>query len=332
MSAEFVSGFVVINSELGNRPSWHMQDNQIPEPVNIPDAMRIAGIADVNATSMPVFVQKPDGTFVPAPAFTGIVNSGDDTVFTIAGDKRKVFQYADNFMPIHHDLASIGLDKSVIAGNLLRNKGIATLTLDFTNALTSDTLPDGTKMGAYLNLIDSQDGSYSLSYLWSMVRIVCCNTAGSADRSAIRAYRMKHCATLPERRDEASKLVTGMNKYADAVIATARKLIDIKVTDDEAMDIIAKLIPIKDEQSRGATIAKSQRYDVWGVYTNAGNQHPDQEPIHGNMWGLYNAASFVGDHLARFNNSKNGTSAENKFVANVVKGDTLGNQFLSLVR
>ncbi len=49
------------------------------------------------------------------------------------------------------------------------------------------------------------------------------------------------------------------------------------------------------------------------------------------MLGLVNAASFVSDHLGRFNNSKNGSAAENKFINNVVKGNTLAAELMSLI-
>lgn len=171
----------------------------------------------------------------------------------------------------------------------------------------------------YLVFTNSHDGNRSVEILFTPIRIVCQNTLNAAIRSAENFVRFRHTANVHKQIATGSEILGISKEKSKLTEALYNQLANIKVTDKEVMDYIAKVqltgseydatMQASNENLMKVFIRDSQTFydsklsmrklntlcETFDYYSNG----IGQKEIAGTAWGMYNA---ITGHISNCSN------------------------------
>lgn len=163
------------------------------------------------------------------------------------------------------------------------------------------------KVGGYLLLSTSADGSLATEARLTSIRVVCRNTLAMARGDGKAAIRVTHRSTFDA---DAVKRDMGLNTAAwDSFRHSLTRLANKPVVEQQAEEIVAGLFAAQDSQT-----ARDKARDSagWGkvltLFTGAA-KGSELDGVQGTAYGLLNAVTEYADHHVR------AQSAENRFVS-----------------
>jgi len=190
-------------------------------------------------------------------------------------------------------------------------------------------LPDnvviaGDETAQYVAIVNSYDASYSLTVVFTPIRIVCQNTLNMALSRAKRIFRVRHLGRMEIAIQDVRTALGMTHKYVDALSAYATEMSKKKLTKRQADRFVEILVPVPDEVMRvkakdgekdateEARLANKRAIDnalklrekireIEGTTDHLANHR-------GTGWGWLQAVSTYMDH------EKNYRSAESKFM------------------
>lgn len=179
----------------------------------------------------------------PVPGAFFNVRSTDDKVLGIVGKDYKPVQNLEAF-EFFDLLVDSGDAKYDTAGSLSGGKRIW-----LTAQVGEDFQVAGQDLHrVYVALLNSHDGSKSLSMITTLVRIVCANTETMAIRGAKTSWTMTHRQTLQGKVAEARDALQLTHKYRDAFDEEMKRMLDIEVTNDKFREIVKDILPKQKRQ------------------------------------------------------------------------------------
>lgn len=162
--------------------------------------------------------------------------------------------------------------------------------------LPQDLLVGGVDpINLFLGVMNSHDGTGSLTAIVSPVRIVCANTERAAIRSAQQTWKIRHTSGALNAIEEARKSLNLTWKFAEAFETEAERMIQETLTVGQFERIVAGLFDApKDDEGTRAKNTRIERMDVMrGLFVDA----ETQRSIAGTRWAGYNAVTEWADHF-----------------------------------
>lgn len=231
-----------------------------------------------------------------AVARTNPFDQGTD-VLGVVGERYKVvqneelFSFADNML----DGGRWETAGSIKNGTVV----FGSLALDRETVLDPSGVSDVVK--SYLLVHTSHDGSLAVQASVTPVRVVCQNTLNMALAGAKQTYKVRHTQTVTGKVAAAREALGLAHKYLDAFDAEAKELFEASITDAQFFDIITKVYPKPEQDTKGALTKWENKVDTLNdIYTG-----DTTNMVKGTAWGAYNALT---ERLDWFRNPRNGNA------------------------
>lgn len=138
------------------------------------------------------------------------------------------------------------------------------LVLDRTSAV------DGDKIKNYILVSTSHDGSGSLTFATTPVRVVCQNTLSLALGQAKQVYKVRHTKSAQDRMKQARVALGVASEYLDAWDLAMQALVSEKVTKGKFFEIVDGLFPEPEKDVKGSKAKWERKREGIATLWNAG--------------------------------------------------------------
>lgn len=233
--------------------------------------------------------------FYDAPNFQAIVRpmpDGTTKVLHIPGNRYTIVQN-DAAFAVVDPLRDLGA--SVIGAADFHGGGSSMIALSMPQEVTVRAVSgadDITRMN--LIIVNPHDGSGSVSYALTPMRLACTNALPAAFSHAQRTWRVRHTNSAHARVAAAQEAVMKAAGYAESFAETAQAMADKRMTDTEFRRIVERMWSVDDDDERAsATRKRNQRQDVLDLYQAS----ETLDGVRGTLWGGYNAVTEYLDHM-----------------------------------
>lgn len=242
----------------------------------------------------------------PCPNAYATYRTDENVPLGIVKEKYEVVQNMDAFTFFND---AIGEDKALwqTAGCLGYGERI------FVSAkLPIKTSVNGDPIDNYLVFSNSHDGSTSINIMFTPIRVFCTNMLNGALKSADSFIRLRHTKSVKEKLEFGAKVLASAIEYAQSAEQLYNSISAIKMTEDNALEFIVKLI-LSDEEYyklinhdakngfRKILYRDYRTIEVTEISTKKINQICNmfdyynngiaQEDIKGTAWGVYNGVT-----------------------------------------
>ena len=273
MSANVESLVYVSNEENGRFVPWHGLGTPVEEAPTSTEALRLAGL-DWKVESKDLYT---DGTLVEG--YKANVRSTDGKVLGVTGSRYQITQNSEAF-----DFTDSLIDGEVryeTAGSLNGGKRIFLLARLPQNEILGDVVIP------YVCFTNSFDGSHPIQVCLTPTRVVCNNTLNLALANTPRKWSTRHTGDLKSKLSQAKKTLNIAQKYMEELSETAEKLADVKVSEDEVMNVLNDVFPYnEDDSDRKKRNAEDQKNSfITCLFA------PDLAKFKGTGWQVVQAAS-----------------------------------------
>lgn len=284
---------------------WHGIGKVISEEVTSADALRLAGL-DWSVIQTPVFTENG----IQIPGYYANVRETDKKVLGIVSNRYKIVQNVEAF-EFTDNLLGEGV-KYETAGSLASGKRVWLLAKMETAKIT------GEDFTPYLVFTNTHDGTGAIKVALVNTRVVCQNTLNLALNNAKRTWTCIHKGDIQSKLHEAEMTLFNAKVYQDAYALEIEDLKLARISDDDVTEMIAEIIPIKEDDKSEIRVRRlqEQRAELRYRYEEA----PDLQGVEKSMYRFVNAVSDFATHRVPDRNTKNYN--ENLFM-NVVDGEKL---------
>lgn len=187
------------------------------------------------------------------------------------------------------------------------NKVFGSIAFERETILDPSGVSDKVKTFALVHT--SHDGSGSLGYGLTPVRVVCKNTLNVALSGISQGGKIRHTQSATERMHSAAEMFRHANAYFDAFDAEAKALFAKPVTDKQYANLLGRMFSKPEDNTKGAMTKYDRKVETymeaWKGTPNAG--------IRGTAWGAFNALTEANQWGRNIQNTENGT--ENFYAA-----------------
>tara|TARA_R100000152_G_C6759827_1_gene183816 strand:- start:363 stop:1379 length:1017 start_codon:yes stop_codon:yes gene_type:complete len=278
---------------------WHGLGRYVgDDALTAEDAIVAAGL-DWEVGCQPVFAEyDKDGSHIEVPDSYAVIRDTDRKVLGVVGKNYTPIQNTQCFEFMDEITGPERLVRYHTAGSLHGGKKVWLLA-ELTN-LTFAPVPND-EVQPYLALIDSKDGSMSLTAFFTGVRIVCQNTANFALSKADKnkMVKIRHTQSAMVKMGEAQRVlglaVEQAQSYGDVMTSLARKQFTQAKWYDFLDNLVGELsIPGEGEPTRGYTRLLNRREKLTELFESGiGTDIPG---VRGTAWGAYNAITEFTTH------------------------------------
>ncbi len=168
---------------------------------------------------------------------------------------------------------------------------------------------DKDKIGKYVVLTNTHDGTGSVHVFITPYRFVCSNALAGLIRSAKydgEIYSIRHTHALHDRAKQAIKTLESVNETYKALAETWTKMAEFELPPEKIEDYFGTLFPDKEgkkSKNKGQEIRDDLKH-----YLTAGRGH--ELGLEKTLWGTYNA---VTEYLSHNMSSRKGSTEEKHF-------------------
>ena len=170
----------------------------------------------------------------------------------------------------------------------------------------------GDEVDPYLCFTNTHDGTGAIRVCMTPVRVVCNNTLNFALKNAKRHWSARHTGSIQAKLAEARSTLGLAQKYMEALVEEAERLVELTIADSEIEAIFDKLY--KQEE---ATKQQERRFGEMKDDFFARLNAPDVKPFRGTRYGAMMAMTDFADHREPARRTSN--YAENQF-ARIING------------
>ncbi len=281
---------------------WMKLGKIVDKPLTAAEAAKLGGIDFTVSEQAVYFMKKEPGS---PPKFTevkerkAIVRDDTGDWLSIVSKPYPVLQYGEAF-----DFLD-GVSPEFVAAGSLRHGKQAFMVVKAPS--TANITPfDGDEHELFATLRTSHDCSRAVEVMVMPLRNRCMNqlTLASFRKDVKHRWVITHTGDVKGKLAAAADTMGRLDLYAKAFVANAQRLLEIKVTDDNAHQILKRVLP--DRPRRDEVIEK---------ITTAWHTRTETVGYDGTGWGLVNAVSEY------FEWDRAGGSAESRFLA-AMQGQT----------
>lgn len=273
---------------------WHGLGVSVDKALTSKEALEAAGL-NWRVISKPIYTKEG----IEIPGYIANTRDSDNSVLGIVSDKYSIVQNEDAFAFTD---ALLDMEaRYVTAGSLKNGRSVWLLAeLPRTKIL-------GDEVDQFLVFSNTHDGSGAVKVACTPIRVCCQNTLNLALSTARRNWTCKHMGNIDNKLWEATHTLQLANKYMEELRINAEKLAEVKISQDEVMQIVSDMFATPEGASERivSNAAKAKQEFMVAYYM------PDIEQFRGTAWGLTNAAADWVAHAAPQRNTA--TYAERNF-------------------
>jgi phage/plasmid-like protein (TIGR03299 family) len=286
----------------GTELPWHGLGQVVPQDAPVAEWQRAAGmdwLIKRAKVRYPTSVENANDptTYVAVDDKHVLFRSDTTEPLGIVSDRYKVVQPGE-VLDFFRDIVSVGGLHLSAAGTLQGGKKY------WATAKIGEACPASLKdkVGGYLLLSTSADGSLATEVRRTTIRVVCRNTLAVAHGEGAASVRISHRSVF---KPEEVKSFMAINHAAfDGFMHTLTDLANKDLTVEHAEHLAVQIIGGEEDKVRtGAGFAK-----VMDLFTASGVGNAE-DGVYGTAYGLLNGFTEYADHWAR------ARSAENRFAA-----------------
>jgi phage/plasmid-like protein (TIGR03299 family) len=275
---------------------WIKLGKLVNDPLTVEDAVREGGL-DFTVSARPIQYETPDG-WVISTQRKMIVRDDTQAPFDIvSATDYSIFQYREAF-----DFLSAVNTRFVAAGTLKGGRQ-AFMVIQFPDTeiggdASNVFARDEDQHTLYGIVRTSHDRTRAIEVVAMPLRGRCMNqlTLSTFAANAPNRIAIRHVGDMATKMYEAQIAVTFLQAYGVAFADTAQRLLNVKLDDDEAANIV------------GYVIRDSARKDDTVEQIMASYQTSELVGYHGTGWGLVNAVSEY------FDWGRSGGSSQSRFL------------------
>lgn len=235
--------------------TWENIGKDITEATNVKEALHISGL-DYEVTKAPIYLsskKRIEGKFA-----TKI--KGTDEVLGIVGNDYTLIQNQEAFEFIDH-IVGEGL-KFVKAGMAANNNLVYVIGKLPEEKILKD------KIAPYIIFQNSHSGFTTLKAAICPLRIVCQNQFKVAFKGANDTVSLRHTKNISGRLHEAEEVLSLSNSYMSVVKREAESLANLKISDNDAVQIVNALFPYDEISAteRVKNAMNERRTRLLGIY------------------------------------------------------------------
>lgn len=155
------------------------------------------------------------------------------------------------------------------------------------------------KIGKYLSIINSHDGSRALTILITPYRFFCANQLARAYNTARKSQdqfiSIRHNASAEEKIEELLRTVHIADEAFQITAETYNKMAQMKINEEYVKETLARLFPLEHTDGRGKTIWQNRMEGVQKRFNFADGGRIERDTA----WNLYNAIQGTVQHDSR---------------------------------
>lgn len=164
----------------------------------------------------------------------------------------------------------------------------------------------GDKVGKYLSVVNTHDGSRALNILITPFRYFCMNqiakSVNEAQKVTDRFMSVRHNASAEEKLEELIRTVRIADEVFQTTEETYNKMTTMKINEEYVKEVLNRLFPLNpDLGKRGQTIWNNNIEAVKDRFYSADGGRIERDTA----WNLYNAVQGTFQHDARNTDTKN---------------------------
>ena len=277
-------------------PAWHGLGTILTDEVTTSQMLAAAHLANWNVRCEEIDLPGRSHREFYAVTRTNPFD-GEADVLGVVGERYKVvqnedlFSFADNLLDGGRwETAGSIKNGTVVFGSLALDREIV---LDPSGATD--------KINTYMLVHTSHDGSLAVQASITPVRVVCQNTLNMALSGVKQSYKVRHTQTVDGKVQAAREALGIAHKYLDAFDVEARELFEQSITDQQFFDIITKVYPKPEADTKGSMTKWENKIDVLNdIYFGDTCAN-----INGTAWGAYNALT---ERLDWYRNPRGGNA------------------------
>lgn len=292
---------------VGETP-WHKLGTKLPKLATSAEAIVAAGL-DYEVKKIPVFFDANNERHIISGKFATVRTDSNEALGVVGKDytvlqNKEAFEFFDA-------ITGEGEAMFETAGALFSGQSVWMLA----------KLPDyidlggGDRIGKYLLLTNTHDGSRAVRAFFTPIRVVCNNTLNAAlqDKSVLNGVSIRHSGNVAARVAEAGRLMGITNKVYAEVEEMYRKMSLTKVSPDELIKYVTALIP-DNEGAKKNTRTEAIRSEV--VNLTMYGEGASLETARGTLWGAYNGLTEYVDHVRGTNGKSDDVRLESMWFGN----------------
>lgn len=286
-------------------PAWHGLGTVFTEEVtDYRRMLELAGLAGWNVRHE--ILSTESGLVVPDSIGQATVRTnpvdGSTDILGITGNRYTIVQNEDAFAFLQSLADGARWETAGALGH--GNKVFGSIAFERETVLDPSGVSDVVKTYALVH--NSHDGSGSLGYGLTPVRVVCQNTLNVALGNISQGGKIRHTISAEDRMRAAAEMFRHAATYFDAFDAEARALFEKTVTDKQYANLVGKVIGKAPEANVKGALTKYENkrdlfFQAWNGAPNAG--------IKGTAWGAFNALTEANQWGRNMQNTERG--AEN---------------------
>lgn len=262
------------------------------------DDMLTAAYADYNVELVPMYVLDPrtgQPVAVEGQYATARINPHTDAWQVIHGGHKGRYTVMQNRETLQAALDVVGAssgDAVLDTCGVLHDGAQFFSTIDL-GTLVIDPLGPADKIGRYMVVRSSHDGSTPLTFSNTDIRAVCKNTVIMAERQATRVFKCKHTPGMESRIQVAATALGLSTAWAKEFMAIANEMLAIDMTPGRFDKVIEAVMPSAEADTDRK---RANRDDNVGLLKAVYANEKNALRVGNNGWAAWNAIVEFYDH------------------------------------
>ena len=275
---------------IGAEP-WHALGTKLPKLATSAEAI-VAAQLDYEVKKVPIFVHPADrnSALVSVDGKFATMRMDTGEVLGVVGGQYTVLQNKDAF-GFFDSITGEGEAMFETAGALYAGEMVWMLAKmpDYID------LGDNDRIGKYLLLTNTHDGSRAVRAMFTPIRVVCNNTLNIALGQGFKGnITIRHSASVKSRVAEAGRLMGITNKVYAQVEEMYKRMTLKKFTGDDVVKYVKTLIP-DNKEAETSTRTNNIRSEISELIIHG--EGASLGTAKGTLWGAYNGLTEYVDHV-----------------------------------
>lgn len=271
---------------------WHSKGRQLPKHATVEDMIRF-GELDWQVIPRPLFQASEHGIGASIPGYKALTRSDrPDVTLSVVSEGYGIVQNAD---ALSLAAAAVGEGNACaeVCGALDEGRRVfVVLNVDKgTMGIAGEAIEQ------YVVCYAGHDGSTSVGFKFTPVRVVCQNTLSAAlGKETPHQITIRHTRNAAERVKLAAEMIGQARAYFGAFNHRALALVKQRLAIGAAEQIASKLFPTY-KATDGRVLVPANQTKVVALFQ--GQANTTDYRIAGTKWGFYNAVTALIDHNSR---------------------------------
>jgi phage/plasmid-like protein (TIGR03299 family) len=285
---------------------WHGLGNKVSNDLT-PEQMLVAAGLDWTVEKQPLYIARGEQepvTYERVKDAFGLVRNTDQRILSVVGKGYKPVQNRDA-LAFFHDFVVAGEMSMETAGSLQEGRHVWALARTHARFSIGKGKNED-EVDAYLLLSSPHIAGYSMTAMYTAIRVVCWNTytaalrATSEETGKAQVFRMPHSRTFNEATQESAKIALGLAvKQTTEFKEAAILLSDARAHAADVEQFFYEVLRLDDEVLDAVKKGDKREPKLVQQFTHALTHAPGQTlaTAEGTWWGAFNAVTAVADHI-----------------------------------